>query len=496
MNGDERRPQTFSWARRWGAGLNLVITVAAVLALVAMVNYLAVRHYARFDLTRDSGGLSKHTLNVLASLTNTVKVIVYANTQSEPLYPRVQALLKEYEYASPRLQVQVVDYIRDGGTAKLIQDQYRLTGAGDRNLVIFDMNGRTRTVHFNELSEYDYSKLLTGKTNEVERTAFKGELYFTSRIFAVANEKSPIAYYLLGHGEHRPDNAETGDAYGKFLILLAKENNFEIQPLPLAGKDQIPPDCNLLVIAGPVFPFQRNELDAIQRYLEQGGRMLVTFNSTSVHERRRTGLEKLLERWGIAVGENIIYDPENSARGGWDVIPVQLGKHPIVNPLVNAQLQLYKPRSVSAVSGAQRPTDLTIDELLFTGPNAVVVLPDAQGRPQPDPTERGVKSLAVVVEKSVPALQRGSTRIAAMGDSWMFNNDFLNNAANHQFASLAANWLVNQSVLLADIPPAPIHTYQLTMTRTQLRSVQLILLAGMPAVVLLAGLVVWARRRH
>src|SRR4051812_24169327 len=98
MNGDERTPQSFSWMRRWGAGLNLVITVAAVVALVAMCNYLAIRHYTRFHWNRDlEAQLSKRTLNILASLTNTVKVIAYFNSD-DPLYPRVKGLLKEYQY--------------------------------------------------------------------------------------------------------------------------------------------------------------------------------------------------------------------------------------------------------------------------------------------------------------------------------------------------------------------------------------------------------------
>ena len=203
MNGDERTPQTFSWTRRWGAVINLTIAVAAVVAIAAMVNYLAIRHYKRYQWNRDTeAGLSRHTKAVLASLTNTVKVTVYVDREHEALFPRVNALLKEYEYASPFIKVQIVDYIRDGGTAKEIKEKYRLDMSSDRNLVIFDMNGRTKTVSMNELSEYDYSKLLAGQTNEIERTHFKGELQFTSKIYSVATERSPVAYFLFGHGEH------------------------------------------------------------------------------------------------------------------------------------------------------------------------------------------------------------------------------------------------------------------------------------------------------
>ena len=95
MNGDERTPQTFSWTRRWGALINLFIAIGAVVALVAMVNYLAMRHYRRFHWSHDTeGSLSRHTRAVLASLTNTVKVVVYVDSQNESMFPRVDALLK------------------------------------------------------------------------------------------------------------------------------------------------------------------------------------------------------------------------------------------------------------------------------------------------------------------------------------------------------------------------------------------------------------------
>src|SRR5687767_2505218 len=199
MNGDERTPESFSWARRWSAGLNLVITVLAVLALVAMVNYLAVRHYTRFHWSSETENeLSKRTLTVLRFLTNDVKVIVYFDSGPDnALFPRVRGLLKEYQHASPRIQVQYVDYLRDVGAAKLVREQYKLDSINDNDLLIFESHGGKRVVNASELRDYDYSKLLSRETNEVYATHFKGELLFTSAIFSVANERKPVAYFLI-----------------------------------------------------------------------------------------------------------------------------------------------------------------------------------------------------------------------------------------------------------------------------------------------------------
>ena len=54
MSDEPKASLSFSWARRWSAALNLVVTLAAVLALVAMFNYLAIRHYTRLHLNRSA----------------------------------------------------------------------------------------------------------------------------------------------------------------------------------------------------------------------------------------------------------------------------------------------------------------------------------------------------------------------------------------------------------------------------------------------------------
>ena len=493
MNGDESTPQSFSWMRRWGAAVNLIITLAAVLSLVAMVNYLAIRHFTRFHWNRDTDAqLSKRTRQVLASLTNTVKVTVYFNSEDD-LFPRVKGLLKEYQFASPHIQLQFVDYLRDGTAARKVKQDYKLSGADVRDVVIFDAGGRPPiVVSARELSDYDTSKLLSGQTNEVYRTHFKGELLFTSKIFAVANGRSPDAYYLMGNGERLTDG-DNPDGYGKFLSLLHDENNFDVRLLSLTGTNEIPANCNLLIIAGATDPLDAAELDKIQRYLDQGGRALITFNSDTVG--RRNGLEKLLAKWGVDVGDNVVVDKENAiSNTRADIVPVNLGAHQIVNPLRNSRVLLFQPRSIRALPPASgRTDDLKVDELLFTGPKTVVL--DARRRGI-DPAQSGSKSLMVAVEKSVTGLQRGSTRLVVLGDATVWGNQFIEVDGNRDFAALTANWLVNQSVLLNDIPRRAIHSYKLTMTHAQIRSVQLILLLALPGAMLLLGGIVWLRRRH
>ena len=258
----------------------------------------------------------------------------------------------------------------------------------------------------------------------------------------------------------------------------------------------MPANCNLLIIAGPTQPLDALELEKIQRHLDQGGRALINFNRNSVSPARRTGLERLLAKWGVEVGDNAIYDRENSiSSSGLDLVPANYGGHPIVNPLANARIILSMPRSIRAArASGGRTEELKVTELLFTGPKSLVEVNTRTH--ETDPGLTGSHPLMAVVEKSVPALQRGATRMVVLGDSSLWSNGLIEVDANRDFAAFAANWLVNQQVLLNDIPRREIRHYQLNLTRGQLRSVQLVLLLGLPGGVLLLGTLVWLRRRH
>ena len=90
---------------------------------------------------------------------------------------------------------------------------------------------------------------------------------------------------------------------------------------------------------------------------------------------------------------------------------------------------------------------------------------------------------------------RGSTRIVVAGDSFFLGNAAIESEANRDFASLAVNWLLDRTQLLA-IGPRPVHSYKIAMTESQMSKVRWILLGGMPGAVMLLGGLVWLRRRH
>lgn len=475
---------SFSAVKKWGAALNVLASCLALLALVAMVNYLASRHFVRFQWMADERyRLSPMTLKLLQTRTNEVKIIVFFDPD-EPLYSSVKGLINEYQLACPKLNVEYVNYLLLTGRANWIKTQYQLSEA-DKDLVIFDCNGKKRIVRARELSDYDLQGVFAGK--EARRTSFKGEQFFTSAILRVTDPKPFKAYCLQGHGEHDPASEDEGTGYLKFARVL-EEKYIVVEPLSLLTND-VPADCQLLIIAGPRHTFAPDELDRVESYLNHGGgRAFILLLNPGIDGVKNSGLEKILANWGVAVGDGLVSDGAQAKAGQNNVLYVgYFGQHDIVRPLGGSRLGLVLPHAVRSQPGASRAADTAkVVELAFTTERG-----KEAGR------NSGAVPLMVAVEKgTIPGVSAdtGSTRLVVVGDSLFLVNAMIEFDANRDFESLAVNWLLDRTQLLA-IGPRPVHEYRISLTQSQMNAARWILLGVMPGIVLLAGLIVRVGRR-
>ncbi len=184
-------------------------------------------------------------------------------------------------------------------------------------------------------------------------TEFLGERAFTSAILAVTNPKKLNAYFLEDHrGEHE---IQDGDDFGyRTFKSILEQNSIRAESLSLLGTNTVPTNCNLLIIAGPKEPYSALELRKIDQYLTQGGRLLALFKFDVTKFDPRTGqvppcgLEGILEKWGVDVGNSVILDPDNSPdHKGFDILVSGFSQsHPVVNPLISSSLQMIQPRKV------------------------------------------------------------------------------------------------------------------------------------------------------
>ena len=482
-----KRQPSFTPGRRWKIGFDVILRTALVLAVVVMVNYLGAKFPWRFYLSSQTQTLSPRSLSVAHSITNRVNVTVYYDKRDD-WYPAIIALLNEYRTANPNISVKAVDYVLDAGEAQKTKEQYKLTSTKDKDLIIFECEGRVKVIPGEALSQVKLEQVPNATEREFRRkpVSFNGEMAFTAMLLAVENPKPLKAYFLQGHGE--PSLSDAGDTdYKKFGSALA-ESYIATVPLQLLGTNMIPDDCNLLIIAGPRAAFPETELQKIDQYLTQGGRLFMLFNYFSVMH--PTGLEPIFASRGVQVIPDTVIDPENTT-SGQDVIVNNFSSHPVVNPLTQFRLQMVLPRPVMKVDWKNPPANAPrVDEIVFSGPQSML-----KGNPTAAP--RSYPLMVAVEQKPAPGASntRGAMRMIVVGDSFFLGNHYIDGGANRDFAGYAANWLLDRSVLLEGIGPRPVTEYRLAITRAQLQQVRWLLLAALPGGVLVFGWLVWLVRR-
>ena len=491
MTATPKLPPSFSPGRRWKIGFDVVVRTALVLAVVVMVNYLSNAFNKRFYLSSQTRiEISPRTVDVLHSLTNQVTVTLYYDTQDD-LYPTILSLLNAYQKTSPNhISIRTVDYVRNPGEAEKIKTQYKLNSPNDKNLIIFDAGGGRlpKVVPGDALAKYTLEQVPNEKEREFRKkpVAFLGEMMFTSSLLALESSKPFKAYFLQGHGE--PALADSGDTgYLKFAAVLA-QNYVEVEPLTLLGDSSIPDDCNLLIIAGPRTMLLNPELQKIEQYLAQGGRLFLLLDFASL--KHPTGLDDILRHWGVNVGNDTVQDPQQTLSGS-DVEVYNFSEHPVVNPLTGTGLEMVLPRPVNRITWQNPPADAPkVEELAFSGPASVLM--NQHGVPP-----HSYPLMAAVEQNEVKGLAatHGGCRMVVVGDSFFLSNRVIDALANRDFAGYAVNWLLDRPTLLQGIGPRPVAEFRLVMTRQQQHQVRWLLLGVLPGGVLMLGGLVWLRRR-
>jgi hypothetical protein len=488
MATDPNTP-SFSRRRKWAIGFNVALTIVTVLALVVMANYLSGRYFKRAYLSSNTKvELSSRTINLLHSITNKVQVTLYYDKE-EKLFSNVSDLLKEYRNTNPKITINIVDYYRDPGAAQEIKAKYNLGASStNKNFVIFDLEGRTRIVDGNILAQYNLEQGQNEK-KELEYTRklemFNGEMLFSSALLSISNPKPLIAYYLQGHGEQAVSDSNEG-GYSTFATILA-QNYVQLQPLTLLGSNTVPADCNMLIIAGPSAAIPAFELERIDEYLAQGGRLMALFDARSAAQ--QTGLEKILAKWGIRVGADLVIDVEHMEPNSKNLIVSAFVRHPILNSIIGSGLYMVLPRPVSRDTNVTERTGIPVQEIAFSGQNAYLYS-DKEKR-------LSLLPVAAIVDETIKGTvrERGATRMIVVGDSFLFNNRQVEMLSNRDFLNAAINWLGERNVLLEGVGPKRVTEFRLVVTKARMRTLQWILLGAVPGGILLFGGIVWISRR-
>jgi len=341
------------------------IFLGAVLAslVIALAYRLDLSWEAKLGAVRL---VSDRTRDVLADTQGTVKISCFMDRR-QPMFRHVSRLLRGLAKASRGVAGAEI-------LIEYVDPRWDLTRAGQlaawgvpENALLFERQRRRIVVTLDEMvSKQPALRLKNGGDDHGEGTGlgvFRGEIACASAIarLSLPYERS-IVYWLQGHGEVRVDDYDELRGFSDIAREM-KRDGFGVRPLSLPGVEQIPSDCQVLVVAGVRRKLAAEEVGLVESFLLRGGRLMFL-----AVPRVTTGLEPLLEKWGIRVTTFIAVSPQTIS--GQDVVVSSFGDHVIVRNLRNVSVAFGAPACLETVR--QSVADGSVDrpqvtQLAWTG---------------------------------------------------------------------------------------------------------------------------------
>jgi ABC-type uncharacterized transport system involved in gliding motility auxiliary subunit len=478
-------------------GMNVIIQIIAAIVICVVANVAIQRWHPRpADLNHnDYYKLSDKTKQLLGSLKSDVEIILFFQPDSEWAYvvrikDDLEILLKEYQSESKHVKVTFVDPNRDLAKAEKYLQDYKVTEA---NVTIVVHGNKNKTIRAADMVDFDRSNASPFGGGSDRIKTFKGEQQLTSAIQNVLEEKQSKIYFLSGHGEGDPDEADPRTGYSVISSYM-KKDNLLVEKLNFFTKQEIPKDCEVLIVCGPQQAFTDSELKAIRDYLSRDGRLMVLLDAL----KDDAGLIALLSEYGVKVGNDAVL-VTTKYMGGQGVAlfaPGYIyGEHPITDSLRKAEVSTILPaaRTIDKSPTKEKVTVLVqTPELAWAETDLVNLRQDKATLDSKD--RKGPVPLGVAVEPDAAgSMERQGMRIVVFGSSSFVKNQNLRGGNMDLFMN-SVNWLIKRQQLLGIAPKTP-QEFSLSLDVFQRRGILLTEVVGIPFAIGVVGVAVWLRRR-
>lgn len=447
----------------------VTVYILVILAVLGATNWLANRHNKSVDTTANKQfSLSDQTEKVVKNLKKDVKVTYYDQSRNfGGSTGGAKDLLDRYDNLSTKLSVDYVDPVKKPQLAR---------AAGITNMGTIIVDSGTKREQAKSLTEEEITSALIRSLKEGERNAC----------------------FVTGSGERNPEDTNRG-GYSTTKELLEK-NNYKVRTIALLQKPEIPADCTVVIVAGPHNEYIPPAVDAIKKYVENGGRLLLMLDPPlrlgKSEVAPNPGLVKMAADWGVTLNADLAIDtsPVGQLFGFDATVPViaDYDTHAIVKEMKGTMTALPMSGTVDVKS-----VDKVTPEKLFStsGSSFAVSANDpgfAKGQIDPSKGKKGPFALAAagtykgakegrfVVVGSSEWAGGGLVRSRQLGNSDLFMN--------------MMNWLTSDEDLISIRPKDP-EDRPLSLSKAQMSTIFFGSVIGLPLLVIASGIMVWFKRR-
>jgi ABC-type uncharacterized transport system involved in gliding motility auxiliary subunit len=461
---ERKELKTFFTARSTRYGLNSLVMILLVLAIVVLANWLINRHPYRYDTTKNQQfSLSSMTKNALKNLKQPVKITAFfTESQEEGLRQRMKDLLDNYQIESKKLEIKMLDPLKN---QQLIQ-QYNV-----------DTNGTT-------VFESGTQKTTINTTTEED---------ITNAILKVTSSKQVAVYFMTGHGE--PSISGSDERGLSTVVDQLKKTNYQVNELKdFAAKPNVPADCTVLVIAGPTAAFLDHEIKGVTDYLSAGGRALILDDPTA-----DSSVGKILSAYKVNGRDDIVVDNQYFFPLGDVAVPLvsALPATPVTKEF-NYQMFFALARSLDYKPGENNKitfTPFAQTSQFSWGETDKQQATFDEGKDIKGPLTVGLLVSLPLENKNDKNNRSPEMRMVVFGDVTFTQNNFARIPGNTRIFQNSVAWLTEQENLIS-LPPRNEKNDIMMLNSTQLNYTGILLVVIIPILIIGAGVMIWIKRKR
>ena len=487
---------------RQSASRQGIINLVLAIFIVGMINYVGFKHYKHKDLSLSQFyTLSPKTIAVIKNLDSPITIYTFLNEQNGAQADQITNLLKEYQQAGKNIVVEKIDPAFDISRAADLQKKLHFDG--NDHLVIFTY--KDKSPRFLKQDDLFDLNPMNGQIG-----AFKGEQQITAAIIGIVEGRASKVYFTQGHGEHSIQDSTSAQGYG-FVVAALKNDNVEAENLSLAQKGEVPADADAVVIAGPQIAFSPIEADALDKYLQNNGKLFILADPYFT-----SGLADVLAKYGIKFEDDLVLYRASTSTGSEMTVPLAaiyqggFAAQPITAKFAQTGLQMliYDTRSITLppTDPSQPMAQSKTQFLLQTDATAWGWMPKMGAIPTavrdltynkvtdfPGPITIAAQYDGGMTTDPASKATMFATRIVAVGASKFLQND-TQDPTTSNFFSNCVDWLVKKNAVL-DIDPKKPQQYGVSLNPISYRTVVWCAAFFIPGAALVLGILTWFSRR-
>ena len=293
-------------------GSNTVVVIALIIGILVLVNYLSTRRFLRFDLTEDKRyTVSKATKNVIKELDDIVTITAYFSTEPAEvnrIRRDVRDVLDEYDAFSQKLKIKFID---PGEFDETQKQELRFKGIQEMPINVLQKDKAVLTNVYWAISVGYGGK---EEVIPVVRSTFNLEYELTSTILKVTTKEAKTIGFLTGHQELDINGQTQEFQQLRELLDINGKGQYNLSSVDLTAGEPVDTSVTTLVVAGPKQALSEREKYEIDQFIMRGGRAIFLIDPVTMQPQTlqatplSTGLNEMLEHYGIRLGNNIVAD--------------------------------------------------------------------------------------------------------------------------------------------------------------------------------------------